>query len=982
MLLIEDYLDKTIEYKKEYGDKTIVFMQCGSFFEVYALVDGDNYIGSEIVRFSQICDLNIVEKKATLHSKQVVMAGFKEPYWEKYTKKMQDQGFSVVVFTQDEACANTTRSLFGIFSPGSYFTDSPDQVSNYCCCIWIEKFNFSKINNYSLVIGVSLVDILTGYSQIFEYKEQYSNNPNTYDQVEKLISAYDPSESIIISDFDDSEIDTILNYIQLDNKKVHRIDRRSNKKIVSNCEKQTFQKEILTKFFEVSDFTSFYQPFMENPLATQSFCYLLDFLYQHNAYLVNKLSCPEFYNQTERLLLANHSLKQLNIISESGDQSKKSGMVNLLNECCTNMGKRTFKFQFLNPICNVEKLKYEYEIIDELQVSEIDNLRSLLRFIPDLSLLKRKIIMDKITPKNLYKLHIGLCKINNLLDNIAENRSWQKYFAYKRGIKIEETYRLVNILKSLLETKFDLEKCKYVDNCQKFENNFIQSNVDSNLDQSISELNKKEKELQLIQQYLNNLLSNVEKSKKKDVDLVKFHETEKNNVSLILTNKRSKLLETQIDKLKDKEVMIKENNHNISLDLSKIIFANQSSTNKFIQSPEIVKITKDIYALKLQVMENIFFAYKDIVKELEGKTNLLEEMEAAVVIIDMMVCKVYLSSKYKLSKPLISNQVNKSFINCTGLRHLWIEEFSKNEIYVPNNIDLGCNDTKGILLYGTNAVGKTSFIKSIGIALIMAQAGLFVPCQLMVYYPYQSLFTRLLGCDNMFKGLSTFAVEMNELRSILKFSNQNSLVLGDELCSGTESVSAKSIFVAGIKYLYEKDASFIFATHLHEIITYDEVEKMKELKLNHMEVVFNREKNRLEYNRHIKEGPGESIYGLEVCKALDLPLDFLESANEIRMKYNPSTQSILERSKSNYNAGKIKGNKCEICKIKNSSEIHHLIPQKEFTEKISTIKNYTLRKNNIANLCSICETCHDKIHKDGIMYKRIKTTEGYDLVVI
>ena len=100
------------------------------------------------------------------------------------------------------------------------------------------------------------------------------------------------------------------------------------------------------------------------------------------------------------------------------------------------------------------------------------------------------------------------------------------------------------------------------------------------------------------------------------------------------------------------------------------------------------------------------------------------------------------------------------------------------------------------------------------------------------------------------------------------------------------------------------------------------------------------------------------------------------------MKYNPSTQSILERSKSNYNAGKIKGNKCEICKIKNSSEIHHLIPQKEFTEKISTIKNYTLRKNNIANLCSICETCHDKIHKDGIMYKRIKTTEGYDLVVI
>ena len=86
------------------------------------------------------------------------------------------------------------------------------------------------------------------------------------------------------------------------------------------------------------------------------------------------------------------------------------------------------------------------------------------------------------------------------------------------------------------------------------------------------------------------------------------------------------------------------------------------------------------------------------------------------------------------------------------------------ELYVTNDLELGNTNKKdysnGVLLYGTNAVGKTSFIKSIGISIIMAQAGLFVPCKTFEYYPYNYIFTRILGNDNIFKGLSTFAVEM------------------------------------------------------------------------------------------------------------------------------------------------------------------------------------------------------------------------------
>ena len=232
---------------------------------------------------------------------------------------------------------------------------------------------------------------------------------------------------------------------------------------------------------------------------------------------------------------------------------------------------------------------------------------------------------------------------------------------------------------------------------------------------------------------------------------------------------------------------------------------------------------------------------------------------------------------------------------------------------------LGDGKTDGILLYGTNAVGKTSFIRALGIAVIMAQSGLYVPCSSFNYMPYKYIFTRIIGNDNIFKGLSTFAVEMSELRTILKLADNNSLILGDELCSGTETLSAISIFVAGIQQLHRSRSSFIFATHLHEIVDYNEITTLSSVKQKHMEVIYNKEKDMLIYDRKLKDGPGNSMYGLEVCKSLSLPQDFLDAAYEIRMKYHPETRSILSLKTSRYNSKKIVG-MCEKCGIRPGKE--------------------------------------------------------------
>ena len=320
-----------------------------------------------------------------------------------------------------------------------------------------------------------------------------------------------------------------------------------------------------------------------------------------------------------------------------------------------------------------------------------------------------------------------------------------------------------------------------------------------------------------------------------------------------------------------------------------------------------------------------------------------------------------------------------------GLRHPLIEHIQTSEIYVTNDIALGGenitgnDDTtpSGILLYGTNAVGKTSLIKALGISVIMAQAGLYVPCSSFSYRPYRSIFTRILGNDNIHRGLSTFAVEMIELRTILKMADNRSLILGDELCSGTESDSALSIFAAGIERLHEIGSSFIFATHFHEIVEFDEVKALTRVKAKHMTVVYNRELDALVYDRKLKDGPGDSMYGLEVCKALDLPQQFLDRAHMIRNKYNRQTNADIDMTASHFNKKKIMG-RCEMCG-KKGTEVHHLQHQKHANEQ-NRIRHF--HKNHLANLITLCEGCHDEFHKTETQYERKKTTAGYKLMPV
>ena len=474
-------------------------------------------------------------------------------------------------------------------------------------------------------------------------------------------------------------------------------------------------------------------------------------------------------------------------------------------------------------------------------------------------------------------------------------------------------------------------------------------------------------------------------TKEKDT-FVKIHETEKNNFSLIATDRRCKILEEVLISNKSNCVRLKyqssfyKEEKEFVLDLGKnvIDFSKQSATNRFINSIQIGKLCRDVSSIKINLIDKVSKVYNKIINDIEVFQDKINNVCEFITYVDVVFAKTYIAAKYNYCKPsIVLDKSNKSYINATKLRHCLIEKIQQSELYVANDISLGGDENNGldgILLYGTNAVGKTSFIRALGISVIMAQAGLYVPAASFEFFPYKYIFTRIIGNDNLFKGLSTFAVEMSELRTILRLADPFSLVLGDELCSGTESISAASIFVAGIQMLHKKSCSFIFATHLHEITNYDEITALHNVGCKHMSVIYDKEKDVLIYDRKLKDGPGTNMYGLEVCKSLNLPQDFLDMAHSIRMKYKPETNSLLDQKSSHFNAKHIKG-MCEKCNKKMATEVHHLQYQQDADAK-GIIHNkedgLTFHKNHPANLLSICEQCHDEIHKTGTQMKKVK----------
>lgn len=370
--IYEEYYRITEEVVKTYGPYTILLYQVGAFYEVYAEPNSKSgqLEKSQIVEFARICQLNISNDKTDqLTNKKTthVMAGFRDYCLDKYLEILMTNGMTTVVYNQNKEGKKITREFYKTFSPGTYIsydTEQSPRMNNQIMCIWLDTY--TKQSNKQIIYGLANTDIYTGESNIFEHETQYIVNPTTFDEMERRVSTVQPSEIILISTLSKEETHAAIQYAGIKTSHIHQIllddTTDPNAEKAKKCAKQVYIHEMITTTYGDESY-QICQEFQQYTYATQAFCYLLHFMQERNPDLLQKIAFPTFINSANRMILANHTLSQLNIIDTEQGKGTFSSVTSFLNKCNSPMGRRAFKRQITQPTFDEKWLTQEYHMI-------------------------------------------------------------------------------------------------------------------------------------------------------------------------------------------------------------------------------------------------------------------------------------------------------------------------------------------------------------------------------------------------------------------------------------------------------------------------------------------------------------------------------------------------------------------------------------------------------------------------------------------
>ena len=216
-------------------------------------------------------------------------------------------------------------------------------------------------------------------------------------------------------------------------------------------------------------------------------------------------------------------------------------------------------------------------------------------------------------------------------------------------------------------------------------------------------------------------------------------------------------------------------------------------------------------------------------------------------------------------------------LEITGGRHPVVETMMPREEFIPNDVRLD-HDSRVMILTGPNMAGKSTVLRQVGLVVLMAQVGSFVPARYAKVGIVDRIFTRVGASDNLARGQSTFMVEMHETAAILHGATQRSLVLLDEIGRGTSTWDGLSVATATTEHLHDVvGAKTIFATHYHEMTRLAQ----RFAGVVNFSVAVREVGDDIVFLRRLVSGGADRSYGVEVARLAGLPPAVVERAREI-----------------------------------------------------------------------------------------------------
>ena len=886
-------------------------------------------------------------------------------------------------------------------------------------------------------------DMTTGTPAIFYSLEQTSGKDTSFlfDEMYRFIHTYHPCEILLYHDMGDTtEWSECLEHIEIPFSCIQHI-RSIQNDIPKSLFQISIQNKLLHSYFpETGHLSPIEYLNMERSILTPIvYLLMLQFIEKHNPTLVTHLQIPVEWNASNHLILEHNAITQLNVDNTSSSSTQKS-LLRILNRCQTPLGRRLFRRNCLNPIIDTFQLKRQYNAIECLRqtvpCSEWDKLISIkkgkeitkgksygvltsssdyssnssiayilrnhMREIGDIERIWNKMKLGLLQPPELSKFHSGIQTVCYLYQSFLIPLTDIYKGVYSKELEqcMNESISLSNpfhgtthsILFDKLQnciqdytSHIDMEKAKKY-NLHQIEETIFYSGMYPMIDRIQEKINLSMESLKKMEDSLVERLGvsqSINKisttKKKKPIQLTIGDSEDGTDTFFVLSKPRWKIMK---ESLETKPITI--NGTTISWDNFHVDTRNKSNCK--ISCDFIIQQSQEYLVQRRNLIKQVQQKYVSLLNHLTTTyDNLFRHLFYSIAQLDVLTTHAHNSLEFGYVQPIIDDTVEHSYIKARDLRHPIIERLDTRIPYTPHTFDLNYSKKQqGILLYGVNSSGKSSVMKAVGLATIMAQSGMYVPAMEFTFHPYRKICTRILGNDNLFRGLSSFAVEMSELRGILYRADPYTLVLGDEVCHGTEQISAISIVASSLVELTNVGASYMFATHLHELSQLTLIQKLQSLRIYHLSVRYDEERDCLIYERKLKKGTGSSLYGLEVARAMKLPNHVLQRAHQVRTSLFSSKDTVNSLGNddeenpvkiSRYNK-KVVHLSCEICG-KPSEEVHHIQFQEQSDEMGHVDERTKCKKNATSNLVPLCQEHHEHVHHGRSNDGNILVIHGY-----
>jgi DNA mismatch repair protein MutS len=561
----------------------------------------------------------------------------------------------------------------------------------------------------------------------------------------------------------------------------------------------------------------------------------LNYLQETQKVNLTHLNRISLYNPSEYMILDSSTRRNLEISYSMHGDGREGSLISILDKTTTAMGGRLLKKWISAPLRDLKKIQSRLDSVEELlkNKSQRKKIETELKEVGDLERIISRICTGRANPREVVALKTSLKKIPSIKEHLS---------SFKTDA-LSKTSRELNPLENLVE---------------RVQNSIIDSPPATLVDGGVirNGFSPELDELRNIAFHGKDWIAKLQKTERERIGIpslkVSFNNVFGYYIDISNAHK-DKVPENYIRK----QTLV--------------------NSERYI-TPELKEYEDKILNAEEKIYELETELFDEVRKFISAEAVAIQSNARMIALIDCLISFAECAEAYKYSKPVVQDGDELEIIDG---RHPVVEQIlPPGEKFKPNDCVIDNKNDQIILLTGPNMAGKSVYLRQIGLIVLMAQIGSFVPAKSVKIGLVDRIFTRVGASDNITSGESTFLVEMQEAANILNNASSKSLILLDEIGRGTSTFDGISIAWAITEYLHDNTdvaAKTLFATHYHEL------NEMADLfpKIKNYKVEVREYDDKVIFLHKVNPGRADHSYGIQVAQMAGLPVFVTNRAKEI-----------------------------------------------------------------------------------------------------